>query len=77
MAGKTEMKHKEMKGYHGSPKESHETHGGKVMVPPELEVGAGPGKAAMGIKAYMGRSQFEGGEKTSGKAKGLKTYREE
>ena len=71
------LKHKEMKGYHGSPKESHEIHGGKVDAPRELEVGAGPGKAAMGIKPSMSRSQFEGGEKTSGKAKGLKTYREE
>lgn len=62
----------EMKGFHGSPMESHESHGGKEGVPRELTVGSGPGRAAMGIKPSMSGSQFEGGEKTSGKAKGLK-----
>jgi len=67
------MKH----GYHGSPKETHKIHGGKAMVPKELTATSMPGKAAMRIKPQMSGSQFEGGEKTSGKAKGLRTYREE
>lgn len=66
-----------MKGFHGSPLESHETHGGKVGVPRELTIASAPGKAAMKIKPEMSGSQFEGGEKTSGKAKGLKKYNQE
>lgn len=66
-----------MKGYHGSPKETHKIHGGKESVGRELMVGAGPGKASMKIKPMMSGSQFEGGEKTSGKAPGLKIYKEE
>lgn len=71
------MKHQKFKGYHGSPHESHAIHGGKGGVSRELEVGAGPGRAATGIKPNMSKSQFEGGSKTSGKAKGLKSYNEE
>lgn len=66
-----------MKGYHGSPKETHKVHGGKVMGPKELTVGSGPGKAANRVKPAMSGSQFEGGSKTSGKAKGMKVYSEE
>lgn len=66
-----------MKGYHGSPKETHKIHGGKEAGTRELMVGAGPGKPAMRMKTTDSDNKFEGGEKTSGKAKGLKTYGEE
>lgn len=62
---------------HGSPKATHEIHGGKGSVPRELMVGAGSGMQEGGRKAEMAKSQFEGGSKTSGKVKGMKTYSEE
>jgi hypothetical protein len=73
--GKSEHVHGEIEGYHGSPHESHETHGGKVGVPHELMVGAGPGRASERVRPHMGTSAFEGGSKTSGKSKGMKTDR--
>lgn len=64
---------------HGSPKATHQTHGGKAGVPSELRVGASPhgereGKGKTNSKRG---SDFEGGAATSGKARGMKTYREE
>lgn len=61
---------------HGSPKETHKTHGGKVKGAGELRVGAG-GTNPFNVKPTMSGSQFEGGSKTSGNVKGMKTYREE
>lgn len=76
--GKSEHHHREIDVMgHGSPKATHEIHGGKVGVPRELEVGAGPGRASDRIKPEMSKGQFEGGAKTSGKAKGMKVYSEE
>lgn len=66
-----------MKGYHGSPKETHKIHGGKESGTHELMVGSGPGKSAMSVKTMNSANKFEGGEKTSGMAKGLKKYSEE
>jgi hypothetical protein len=61
---------------HGSPKETGMIHGGKVAVPRELSVTSMPGKAAMGIKPEMAKSQTEGGG-SSFKPKKMSVYREE
>lgn len=61
---------------HGSPKETHKIHGGKAMGSKELMVGAG-GSNPFSVRAKGAAASFEGGSKTSGKVKGIKTYREE
>lgn len=53
----------EMKGYHGSPKETHKVHGGKMAGTRELGIGAHPGKFAMKIKPGLAGLPFEGGSK--------------
>lgn len=64
------------KGYHGSPKETHKTHGGKVAGAYELGVGSHPGPTATRVKPVMGKMQFEGG--AGGKLpKPGKPYKEE
>lgn len=49
------------KGYHGSPKETHKTHGGEYAGTKELGVGEGPGKTAMRVKPHLAGLPFEGG----------------
>lgn len=49
------------KGFHGSKKESHETHGGKEATPAEITVGAFPGKTAHRVKPKEVTEAFERG----------------
>lgn len=68
----------EQRGYHGSPKETHKTHGGKVAGTKELSIGSMPGggKTGMGVRPKEAKSSIE---KNSGKSapKGMKRYSEE
>lgn len=75
--GKSPRLAHEHKGFHGSPKETHKSHGGEVAGTRELTIGGGPGEAAMRIKPKEAKSNFEGGNLDKKMPKTGKPYSEE